>query len=368
MFFVNFLFFMGINTMNILPAYLVSLGAGKAVTALFSTVPILWLIGLVVFQLIRGRTLHKLKLLRWGFLCTITAMTGMLLFNQTLWLMFPFYFLTGITYGAGFTNLMSMMYDIVPAEKRHSSAAFFGISGLMTSGVASLLTQWVYHRFPPYCIFFQPLIFSFLALLLSFFIIEKNYIQVEKEAFSFTLFIKNPRVLWLSLWALLFGGGFGIFKSFMPLFTKEQIGEVDIIRFFSFFSLVGILFRFFFASRLDRISKKGVLLTGFILMAAAMFFLGRISHISQLYFLGALYGLAHSLLFPSLSAEFVKQGGNNRAAYNNIYLALFTGGTTLFSTIMGLWADHNGLTSVPFVMTILLSVIILSLVLVKSET
>lgn len=361
LFCTNFLFFMGVNSMNILPAYLASHEAGSGIVGLFNTVPILVLVVLVFFQLFRGRTLHKLKMIRIGFICNITAMAGMILFRGRLPVMFAFYLLTGITYAAGFTNLFSMMYDLVPREKWRSSAALFGISGLMTSGIASLLSQGVYRNFPDYSIFFIPAVCSFIAIILTLFLNPRFFTLVEKEAFSLGKFRSSEGIKPLILQALIFGGGFGVFKTFMPLMTLSRLGEVDITRFFGFFTLIGISYRLGFSRWIDRFSRKFIMGIGYLLMIAGLIFMTRIQNLGQLYLIGAGYGLAHSLLFPTFSAEFVRLGGEDRAAYNNIYLALFTTGLTGFSSGLGILGDYRGIGSIPLVMSAIVALGFLSL-------
>ncbi|MDA3851471.1 MAG: MFS transporter [Spirochaetaceae bacterium] len=361
LFIINLLFFLGFNSMNILPAYLDSLGTGKGLTALFTTTPPVVLVFLVLLQIIRRRSFHKMKILRLGFFCSIVAMIGMRLFTLNLQVFYGFFLLTGLTYAAGFTNLFSMMYDVVPPEKRRSSAALFGISGLMSSGLSSLLVQWFYHHLSPVSIFYLPAFFSCAAFVLTFFLRLEDFTLVEKRSFSFHHFIHNKEIPRLIFQVLIFGGAFGIFKSFLPLITKERLGDVDITRFYIMFTLVGAFYRLTFAKWMDRV-KTGILLgSGYLLAASSILFLGMVHHLYQLYLIGAIYGLSHSMLFPTFSAEFVRAGAESRAAYNNIFLALFTLGISGFSSSLGFFGDWMGLQAIPIFMVFLIGLGFLSL-------
>ena len=361
LFLINFFFFFGINSMNMLPAYLSAQGAGTGLIGAFNTVPILFLVFLVVIQLIRGRTYHKLLMIRAGFLFTIAGASGMLVFRGNLPLMFCFYLLTGFSYGTGFTNLFSMMYDIVPAEKRRSYSALFGISGLMTSGLAAIIAQQIYYEVAPYAIFYLPLFFSAFAFILSWQLKADKFILIEDDSFSFIRFNKKTGIGRLVFQALAFGGGFGIFKTFIPLFTQQRLGFVDITRFFLFFTIAGIFYRLVFSRFMDKFSRRFIQSIGFILMISTILALGWITKSFQLYIIGAVYGLAHSFLFPVLSAEFVRVGDENRAAYNNIFLAVFTFGTTISASGLGFLADYLGLKSIPYAISIVLFAALISL-------
>ena len=368
LFFINFFLFLGVNSMNMLPAYLAWLGAGTALIGAFNTVPILVLVLLVFLQLLRGRTFHKLRMLQAGFLTTVIGAAGMIIFRGNLPVMFLFFLLTGLSYGAGFTNIFSMMYDIVPEEKRRSYAALFGISGMMTSGFAAIIAQLLYNRVSPHAIFLIPLLFSAAALVLSTRIDTECYVMIETESFTFSGFRKKKGINRLIFQAVAFGGGFGVFKTFIPLFTQQRLGVVDITRFFSFFTIVGIFYRLVFSRFMDRFPRRQIQGTGFILMILTIIAMGLITKQSQLYIMGAVYGMAHSMLFPTLSAKFVDIGEENRAAYNNIYLAVFTAGVTVSATGLGIMAEFLGLECIPYAIAVVLAAAFLSMFTGRSGT
>lgn len=361
LFLINFFFFMGINSMNILPAFLDNMGSGSGVIALFTTLPILSLVLLVIVQIVRKVSFHKLRSVRIGFILSIISMIALFFFHENIVLMFIFYLGTGFTYGAGFTNLFSMMYDIVPVDKRRSSAALFGISGLMTSGLASVISEYIYTEFSKHYIFAIPLICSMIAFILMMFIHKGTFNVIENKEFNLSRFISSKEVKQLVFLTLVFGGSFGIFKSFLPVITQEKLHEVDISRFFALFTLIGILYRILFARLMDKVKRNLLLIAGFVLMGSSIIGLNFITQLYQLYVLGALYGLAHSLLFPTFSAEFVKNGGEEGSAYNNIFLALFTLGITVNSSILGFVGDAMGLYVIPWTMTAIIFISILVL-------
>ena len=361
LFLINFFIFLGINSMNILPAYLASLGAGTGLIGMFTTIPTLTLVVIVVVQLIRGQTYNKLHLLRIGFITTFMGTFGLVLFHGNLLLMFILYMLTGLNYGAGFTNLFSMMYDITPEDERRSYAALFGISGLMTSGLASIMAQAIYKYIAPHMIFMVPLIFSVFVTFLSYRLKTECYTLVEEENFTFRGLFEKPGIKLLIFQTLAFGGGYGIFKTFIPLFTEQRLGIVDITRFFSFFTLVGVAYRLVFSRILDRLPRRLIMAVGLFTMILTILFLNWMTESVQLYYLGAFYGMAHSLLFPTLSAEFVRIGNENRAAYSNIFIALFTIGITASSSFLGILADYFGLQTIPYAISLILLAAIISL-------
>ncbi len=361
LFLMNFFIFLGINSMNILPAYLATLGAGNGLIGMFTTIPTMTLVLIVGIQLFRGQTYNKLRLLRLGFITTFIGTAGLILFHSNLLVMFLFYMLTGINYGAGFTNLFSMMYDITPEDKRRSYAALFGISGLMTSGLASIMAQGIYIYIAPHMIFMVPLVFSVLVILLSYSLKKECYTLVEEENFTFSGLALKPGIGVLIFQTLAFGGGYGIFKTFIPLFTEQRLGIVDITRFFGFFTLVGVAYRLVFSRFLDRIPRRLIMAIGFFVMVLTILYLNWMTKPAQLYYLGAFYGMAHSLLFPTLSAEFVRIGNENRAAYSNIFIALFTIGITASSCFLGILADFLGLQAIPYAITAVLMAALLSL-------
>ena len=364
LFFLNFLFFMGVNSMNILPAYLSEIGAGSGIIAFFTSTPILILVLLVLYQIIYLRSYHKMKLLRIGFVLSIIAMSGMRLFYNNITILYVFYFLTGVTYAVGFTNLFNMMYNVVSPENHRSSAAIFGISGLMTVGIASFISQWLFIHISNTSIFILPAAFHLLALIISFFIQIEDDTLFDKNVFSLEHFKSLKEIPLLIFQGLIFGGAFGIFKSFLPLITQDRLAHTDITRFYSIFTFFGICYRLIFAKWMDHVSKKTLLGFGFLMAGLSVLLLNFVSHLYQLYIIGAFYGLAHSLLFPTFSAEFVRLGGpNNGEIYNNIFIAIFTLGITTFSSSLGYMGDIFGLQVIPYFMAFFVLLGFLSLLL-----
>ena len=361
LFLINFCNFMGINSMNMLPAYLADLGAGISLIGAFNTVPYLVLVVFVVLQLVRGRTYHKLRMLRLGFLFMFIGAAGMFVFRGKLPLMFLFYLLTGFSYATGYTNMFSLMFDIAPADRRRYYSAIFGISGLMTSGAAAAVAQFLYKTVAPHAIFFIPLLCAFAAALFSLRLKSGSFILIEKEDFSFARFSKKSGIGILIFQTLVYGGAFGIFKTFIPAFTETRLGFVDITRLFGFFTLIGIFYRLLFARFMDRFSRRSIQGAGYILFIAAILLLGRMTAAWQLYIIGSLYGLGQSLLFPVVSSEFIRIGEENRSAYNNIFIALFIAGQTISSTGLGLVAGKFGISVIPYIITGIVLIALLSL-------
>jgi MFS family permease len=133
---------------------------------------------------------------------------------------------------------------------------------------------------------------------------------------------------------LAFGGAFGGFYTYLSRVTETIFGLPEIASFWTAFTITSIILRLRPQPGHRQNTPPSLLLLSFGCSLLAYTLYPGLSALWQVIVLGALYGITHSLLFPTLSASFVDLAPEQKNQANNLFLGLFTGGQILFSFIM----------------------------------
>ncbi|OHD08452.1 MAG: hypothetical protein A2086_00745 [Spirochaetes bacterium GWD1_27_9] len=342
-----------------LPPYLSSIGATKGYIGFFMNINSLVL---VFFVVIFGRFTSRIdqkKALFIGYLLFFISIISMFYFFDNLIMLLILRFVAAISFSFGYTMHSNIIFDIIPKEKRASSFALFGISGVMSNPVGSFIGELIIKRYHSKYLFILSAIFSAITIILVLFIKHKQKFQEFKEYLSFFDIIKRRQLLYLIVMALIFGGTFGIFASFIPNFSKERLGVANLSMFFIPFSIIIIFVRIFFSNLLDKHKKENIIFFSLFCMLAPMVGILFLSSKYQLLLMGGFYGISHGLLFPTLSTAFVNSGKESeKIILNNTFITVNTFGIVFFSTILGFVGDIFTTISIFITMSVLIFVLI----------
>ncbi|NNM67719.1 MAG: MFS transporter [Spirochaetales bacterium] len=354
LFLANFLVIASLNSLSLLAPFLDKLGASQIFLGVFANLPSLVLVLALSFCSRTITRLHRVRTLRWSFFALLASFPVMLIFSHNLAVLTLCRLLGSGAYVFSSSFLMAMVYDQTPQIRRASTMALFGTGGLLTNPVVSLLGEWTVKNFGGPGLFAVGFGFAFLALLTLAFLHETPADR-PAQAPHFWDTARFAPFRTLEILAFLFGGAYTVYMTYTPIFTLEKLGLANLSVFTIPFAAVSIVLRFVFSRDLDRRSSQKLTLAAFGGMGFSFLITilsGALSWSSWGFSLlpwfllgtaGALYGGAHSLLYPILSSQFVHRGGaRDSASSNNVFLVFSTLGAGILAPLCGALGDLGG--------------------------
>ena len=156
------------------------------------------------------------------------------------------------------------------------------------------------------------------------------------------------REIWpLLILALLQGGAFTIYSSFLANLTRERLGVVSISLFFTAFSAIAIFCRLFLSIWLEGIRKSALAAGSYFLIVLSFVGAFFLRESWQLIPIGLIFGLGFSVASPLMASVFINTGGEHeKLALNNLNVSINTLGNIAFAIGLGFLGDHFGL---PFI-------------------
>ena len=342
LFAMNFLFFTGLNILNVIPPYLEFLGASKTYVGLFMNINSLALV-LLVAPLARFTDLWgRKRLVMIGYILVLVSLLLMFIFSKDLVLLVVFRITGTLIFCLAFTIHGAEAFELLPRDKRASGAAIFGISGLLSNPVASLVGEGILKGPGAPWLFLASFGFLLWAMVLA--ALYKFHKPTElpvKGAFMGLL--KRPELRILLLLTLVFGGGFTIFATFLASLTYDRLGLVQVSVFFTSFTVVAVTGRLFFSKFLDQWPRHLVVVFCITAIGHSLWGGAILHNVWLLVLMGLLYGLGHSLLFPLLSTLFVNSGGDHeKLALNGLFASTNTLGNFVWGLSLGVLGDFAG--------------------------
>lgn len=368
--FLNFCFFLGINSLKILPAFLENLGASKVYIGFFMNFNSF---SLIVYVLFLGKfigNVNRKRLLLIGYLIFFFCLIGMSYFHKNLSVLLVFMILASVNFAIGFSMHVAMIHAIIPDNRRIGLFALFGISGLASNPIAAFISERFYHSFPDSLLFIPSLFFCTLTIIILFLIPDQDAGNTAKSGDNLNFFkvIKSEGIIPFVIASMVFGGSFGIFATFIPNLTLHTLEDVNIFYFFSGFSLIAISIRIVSANFIDKLPKYALIVTGLISIFAALILAFLLSAVWMLFIIGLLYGIGHGLLFPTLSSVFVSLAPEGeKHNYSDAFLCIHIFGGFFLTTLIGIIGDIFDVSYIFLAMAIILFVTILYFVPQKWE-
>lgn len=344
LFFANLTFFSGHASLNMLPAYLKnSLGASSGYIGFFMNVNSIAMILFVALFGVYSNKIDKKKSLLIGFALFIASMVIMFFNSDKLGILLAARFLATPSYAFGFTMFTNIIFDILPKGKRSSGIALFGISGIMSNPIGAFLGEKVVGILEYKYLFIMGALFMLIAFLCVMIFKEKEHYHKDKISLTFWEVLSDKRIIPYAITAFIFGGVFGVFNSFIPIYTQEIVGLANLSYFFIPFAVSAIISRLFLTDFLDYFPKKNIIQIGFGFALISLILILFLKTNEFLIVIGIFYGFGHSLMFPTFSSAYVNMGKEEeKIIRSNTYIALNTFGTIALSSLFGLVGDIFG--------------------------
>lgn len=338
----NFFFFASLNAFSLLPLYIKTLGGTES--------QIGWIMGSYSLTAILGQPLAGALVDRFGhkrFLLLGSAL-GMLAsvgfaFSTHMDARFVlFRILQGIGYSTFYIANLTLVTEIVPPSRRGEAVGLFGISGLMTIALSPALGELVIHR-AGYSVFFLVAAVSAAGCLLTS--LAFRHLSITSRGAvspSLSFLIPSVHILPPILLTLVFGLVSGAVFVFLPTYATLA-GLSRIGGFYVAYSVAAIGIRLTCGRLSDRWGRRRVILPALLLMGSGTLSLVWLISPIGLLLVGMLTGMAHGLLFPTLSAYTIdladsEERGRSIGAFSTAMLL----GHALASFIFGVVAEQFG--------------------------
>ena len=217
---------------------------------------------------------------------------------------------------------------------------------MLRAPISSFLGEILIKNNHPQGLFLSAILFNIVAIIAVLFISYEKKEKIDKSSGILNI-INRKSLLVLIFLAFVLGGAWSVLSTFIPNFSKERLGMPNLSSYFLSFAFVAILSRLLFSGFVDKISRKILIVTAFCFAMSAMIFTLFLFHPWQLYGIGFLYGIGHSILYPVLNALFVDHGNDKeKFTSTNAFLAFYTLGNVLISTFLGFTGDLFGTISI----------------------
>ncbi len=349
-----------------LPKYLETIGASKSYIGVFSNINSLELVLFVIFFGAVSTKINKKAALLWGMGLFLISSVLMFVFKNNLTILMLLRVVAAVSYGFGYTIHMNMIFDILPYSRRASGMALFGISGIMASPAGALVGEIIISHSNHAHLF---LLSAIICLFTIFIIIPLRTPMGHSGShveLSFGDFIKRKELHSLFYTSIIFGGTFAIFIAYIPIYTNYKLGVSNLSFFLIPYSIVAVIMRIFFSSMLDKVSKKKLFLTAILCMFISMTLIIFMNSLLFLVPVGLIYGVAHSILFPTLSTAFVNSGKiEERVALNNAFVASNAGGNIFITGILGFIGDNAGKSGFAVIFSLIALLILINFVILQ---
>lgn len=336
----NFLFFFNLSSFNLLPLYIADLGASQA--------RIGWIMGAFslaafVFLPVVGRWVERVGIKPFqlmGCAASLIASVSFAFFTEMSPLFSVLRFLQGFGYSAFFVSNLTLIAEIAPPRHRAETVGIFGISGLLTMGLAPALGELVIQAYG-YQIFFLFAACFALAGLLVIAILKAPAVEPVPIAQGGGI---TPAMVWLPLLiSVIFGVCHGTLYAFFPPFAKGIGGVKRVGGFYLAYAGAAIGIRVLGRRWADAWGRWQMVIPALFFFALGIFLLLWPGPLRAMFWVGGLTGGAHGVLFPTLAAVLVDQvEPGRRGRVLGLFSSAVVLGTSLGPMTMGVVAEGIG--------------------------
>jgi MFS family permease len=336
----NFLFFLNFAAFFLLPLHVKGLGGSDMTvgavmgTAGLAALMVLPAIGMAVDRFGRRRFLIA------GALTMSLASASFVCVDRIGPALFALRLLQGLSFAAAFTGSTTIAAQLAPRARRAQALGVFGVSTIITHAIAPGIGEEIVHRSGFHALFLTAAVCSALSAALSCTLPQtrpEHLVGAPTEPW------RVERLQWILIATMIFAGmGFGAVITFIATFVHDTgLGRVGF--FFGAYTSAAILTRLVGAGLSDSFGRRAVVLPTLVGSALSILLLCTVRSLPALALVGALFGAAQGISYPTLHAFLVDLTadahlGRAQALFNGAFNLGVTGSAFLFGAI----ADHFG--------------------------
>jgi MFS family permease len=334
----NFTFFLNFASFFLLPLFVKRLGGSEATVGIvmgsggLATLCALPLVGMWIDRFGRHRFFAG------GAVAMSAAALGYLLVDSIGVLLFALRIVQGVSFAFAFTASTTLAAELAPPQQRAQALGLFGVSTLLTHALAPILGEAIIERWGFPALFVTAAICSAGPLWLL-----RGVPAPQPHTRAPGVVTGLPRIHRMVAAVMVFCGmGFGCVMTYIPTFVHSSgLGRVSY--FFGAYTATAIGTRIFGGSLSDRIGRRAVIVPALAALAGSILALSQASSIAALLAVGAAFGVAQGVSYPTLHAFLVdtspaQQLGRAQALFNGSFNLGVMSSAFLFGQI----ADRYG--------------------------
>lgn len=336
-------FGLGFSTFLLLPKFLTTeLGATAKdigiVTAIGSVA------GVLMFPIVgtlSDRTGRKPFILGGSFVMAATSLCFHAVHEIGL-LLYALGVVRSIAFACVFNSTTTMVTEQVPPQRMAQALGIFGVALLSTQAIAPAAAELISERYGWGPVFNASCVLGAIALLLAFGLREKTRHHAHgTEAVGILQLLARKRTRRVTFTVATAGAGFGtLFVLHQPF--ALSLGITRISSFFVAYATAAVFVRVFFGHAADRFGRQRVSALALITFAIAIAAMAGLRD-GLLAPIGAVFGLAHGVLYPAFNALAVEDvGESERGKIMALYHGGFNAGQTVMVPIFGVVANSFG--------------------------
>lgn len=326
----NVCFFMGHSIFLLLPKYLViELKVGEtAIGQAMAIFGFMALLTLAIIGSLADKFGRRLFMLAGALVMAITAFSFIFV-TQYSTLVLLLRALQGLAFPCWFVCSSTMVVDSVEPQLRGSALGIFGISTLITHGLAPSLAEWLALQRDFDTVFLVSMGFCFTAVFFTLLLQDKHLgVTTNSEPRPIWRLLKLNSIFYLVLTAILSGVGFGAVLTYsQPHALSKGLNTVSY--FIIAYAVSSILVRLFFSRLTDHPRPRLIVIPSILTMASGILMLTWLNSYTIFVLAGVLVGLGHSLNYPTMNALLINRV---RASERGKGMSLFVGGFNLGAT------------------------------------
>ncbi len=268
-----------------------------------------------------------------GTAMNVLSSFGFIFVDEVSILLFILRILQGLAFAFAITSAATIVSDLSPPEHLGRALGIWGASLMITNGISPYILEFVSDKYGWNQVFLISAAIGLPAVLISFFIKEKNK-KIEKAAKHSFPFRKLLPVLFSVTTA---GIVFSVLFTYYQPFALE-IGITRVGGFLMGFTISVVITRTFLSGLADRIGRLLIAGLSLLIYSGASISMAWLQP-GLLEIIGVIFGLAHGLFFPSLNAYAVeivseKIRGRVISSYNGSFNIGFTFGAIFFGPVI----------------------------------
>jgi MFS family permease len=335
----NFLFFLNFASFFLLPLHVKELGGSETTVGLvmgtsgMASLLALPLVGIGIDRFGRRRFFVA------GAVAMSAAAVGFVFVHTIGPALFALRLVQGVSFAAAFTASTTMAAELAAPERRAQALGVFGVSTLLTHAIGPTLGEEIVHRFGFPALFCVAAACSLAAvpMLRGVQTRSKHHVETVAPPWSVT------RQQWVVIATMTLAGmGFGAVTTFVPTYVRaHELGRVAL--FYGPYSMTAILTRVFGGGLSDSLGRRATVLPALAALAVSIAALAWVGSVAALVAVGALFGAAQGVSYPTLHAFLVDLTppahlGRSQAMFNGA----FNLGVMASAFVFGPVADHLG--------------------------
>ena len=244
-------------------------------------------------------------------------------------------FAHGIAQAILFTAFFTLAADLVPPERRTEGLALFGVSGLLSIGLAGLIGDAILSRADYSALFLCTLSLATLSFLISLPLRDQPLPMKGGPRRGFFAAVKQPNLIPIWFVGTAFTTALASYFVFLKTFVIDT-GYGSVGQFFAAYVASAIILRVSFAWLPDRVGAKRILLPALCTLPLGLLLLATASDSIEVLIAGALCGLGHAFVFPILSSFVVTRArASERGAALSVFTAIIDAGLLLGGPTLG---------------------------------